>query len=167
MILKNKNSPVKGWGGLSNMLNFKMSKKSPKLAVMHTIAIVKDSNSWTRNDTHNLIANDWLQWVVCTWIYLQRSSICKQIWNIWMKSKFIQCLVIWHDLTHQPTPSINPTHPTTHPQPPIHPPIGGGVSTKHKSSNRIELSISYRFIFSDLTWPTHQPTHKWWCLHKS
>ena len=24
--------------------------------------------------------------------------------------------------------------------PPIHPPIGGGVSTNHKSSNRIELS---------------------------
>ena len=23
--------------------------------------------------------------------------------------------------------------------PPIHPPIGGGVSTNHKSSNRIEL----------------------------
>ena len=30
------------------------------------------------------------------------------------------------------------THPST--QPPIHPPIGGGVSTNHKSSNRIELS---------------------------
>ena len=29
-------------------------------------------------------------------------------------------------------------HPST--QPPIHPPIGGGVSTNHKSSNRIELS---------------------------
>ena len=27
-----------------------------------------------------------------------------------------------------------------HTQPPIHPPIGGGVSTNHKSSNRIELS---------------------------
>ena len=29
------------------------------------------------------------------------------------------------------------THPST--QQPIHPPIGGGVSTNHKSSNRIEL----------------------------
>ena len=27
-----------------------------------------------------------------------------------------------------------------HINPPIHPPIGGGVSTNHKSSNRIELS---------------------------
>ena len=25
-------------------------------------------------------------------------------------------------------------------QPPTHPPMGGGVSTNHKSSNRIELS---------------------------
>ena len=34
------------------------------------------------------------------------------------------------------------THILTHPsnQPPIHPPIGGGVSTNHNSSNRIELS---------------------------
>ena len=30
------------------------------------------------------------------------------------------------------------THPST--QPPIQTPIGGGVSTNHKSSNRIELS---------------------------
>ena len=30
------------------------------------------------------------------------------------------------------------THPSN--QPPIHPPIGGGLSTNHKSSNRIELS---------------------------
>ena len=32
-------------------------------------------------------------------------------------------------------------HPLTHPytQPPIHAPIGGGVSTNHKSLNRIEL----------------------------
>ena len=37
-----------------------------------------------------------------------------------------------HPLTHILT------HPST--QPPIHPPIGGGVSTNHKSSNRIELS---------------------------
>ena len=30
------------------------------------------------------------------------------------------------------------THPLT--KPPTHPPMGGGVSTNHKSSNRIELS---------------------------
>ena len=29
--------------------------------------------------------------------------------------------------------AVSPNHP------PIHPPIGGGVSTDHKSSNRIEL----------------------------
>ena len=41
----------------------------------------------------------------------------------------------WVDLT----PPIDPlNHPST--QPPIHPHIGGGVSTNHKSSNRIELS---------------------------
>ena len=37
--------------------------------------------------------------------------------------------------------------------PPIQPPIGGGVSTNHKSSNRIELS-QLRVVlvnFSDLT----------------
>ena len=32
------------------MLNI---KKSPKLAVMHNISIVKKSNSWTMDDTHN------------------------------------------------------------------------------------------------------------------
>ena len=40
-------------------------------------------------------------------------------------------------------PMLSPlTHILTHPstQPPIHPPIDGGVSTNHKSSNRIELS---------------------------
>ena len=51
------------------------------------------------------------------------------------------------------TPPINP---------PFHPTICGGVSTNHKSSNRIELSwlgqdlswLGQRFIrFSDLTWP--------------
>ena len=55
--------------------------------------------------------------------------------------------VIWHDTTHQPT----------------QPPIGGGVSTNHKSSNRVWIiSISLRFL---LIWhdPIHQltrqPTH--------
>ena len=57
--------------------------------------------------------------------------------------------------------------------------MGGGVSTNHKSSNRIELSwFSQQFSnFSDLTWPplstphspTHPPnytpTHGWGSLH--
>ena len=47
---------------------------------------------------------------------------------MWIKSKFIQILVIWHDPTNWPTHQ------------PIHPATGGGVSTIHKSSNRIELS---------------------------
>ena len=58
--------------------------------------------------------------------------------------------------------------------------MGGGVSTNHKSSNRIELSwFSQQFSnFSDLTWPplstphspTHPPnytpTHGWGSLHR-
>ena len=54
-------------------------------------------------------------------------------------------------------------------QPPTHPSMGGGVSTNHKSSNRIQLSWlgQHLKIFSDLTWPnpwtthplTHQTTH--------
>ena len=53
-----------------------------------------------------LIANDWHQWVVCAWRYLPRSSIPKQIWIIWIRSKFIQFLVIltWpNQLTHPST----------------------------------------------------------------
>ena len=45
------------------------------------------------------------------------------------------------------------THPST--QPPIQTPIGGGVSTNHKSPNRIELSQlgpDLIRIFTDLTW---------------
>ena len=74
-------------------------------------------------------------------------------------------------------------HPLTHPsiQPPTHPPMGGGVSTNHKSSNRIELSwFSQHFLNFLVFWPdpTHQPTyppthppnytptHGWGILHK-
>ena len=50
--------------------------------------------------------------------------------------------------------------------PPIDPPIDqythpwvGGVSTNHKSSNRIELSqLDQDLIFSNMTWP-HPLTH--------
>ena len=58
------------------------------------------------------------------WGSLHRSWIFKQNWNILIRSRFIQFLVIWP----------NPT------QPPIHPPMGGGVSTDVESSNRIEIS---------------------------
>ena len=47
-------------------------------------------------------------------------------------------------------------------QPPTHPPMGGGVSTNHKSSNRIELSwFGQHFKIFLVIWPdpTHQPTH--------
>ena len=69
-------------------------------------------------------------------------------------------------------------HPfTTHP--PTHPAMGGGVSTNHKSSNRIESSRLGQDLFNfksfDLTPPiyhpsTHTPSHGWGCLppnHKS
>ena len=71
-------------------------------------------------------------------------------------------------------------HPLTHPstQPPT-PPMGGGVSTNHKSPNRIELSSLGQHLlnFSDLTWshpsthpPTHPsnytPTYGWGILHR-
>ena len=58
----------------------------------------------------------------------------------------------------------DPTHWPTHP--PTHPPMGGcvgeGVSTNHKSSNRIELSrLGQDFKNFLVFWPdpTHQPTH--------
>ena len=62
---------------------------------------------------------------------------------------------------------------------PTHPPMGGGVSTNHKPSNRIELSRLdqdlLNFSSFDLTPPidplthptTHTPTHRWRCLYKS
>ena len=66
------------------------------------------------------------------------------------------------------------THWTTHP--PKNQPMGGGVSTNHKSWNRIELSqlgqdLFYCYSFDmippidPLTHPTtHIPTHEWECL---
>ena len=57
-----------------------------------------------------------------------------------------------------------PTHPPNRP----HPPMGGGVSTNHKSSNRIELSW-FSQQFSNFKWfdltppinpPIHPPTHQ-------
>ena len=72
-----------------------------------------------------------------------------------------------HPLTHWPT------------QPPTHPPMGGGVTTNHKSSKRIELSRLGQDLFNcksfdltpsidPLTHPTtHTPTHGWGCLYKS
>ena len=67
------------------------------------------------------------------WGSLHRCWIFKQNWNILIRSRFIQFLVIWPDPTHQPT------------QPPIHPPMGGGASTDVESSNRIEKS---RFVLN-------------------
>ena len=60
-------------------------------------------------------------------VSLQIISLQKN-WIILIASTFIKFLVIWPDPTHQPT------HQT------MHPPMGGGFSTKFKSSNRIELS---------------------------
>ena len=57
------------------------------------------------------------------------------------------------------------THWTTHPRnnPCTHP-MGGGLSTNHKSSNRIILiQLTFFEIFIVLTWPhpsTHPPTHQ-------
>ena len=78
-------------------------------------------------------------------------GIFKQNQIILISSNFIK-LVIWPDPTHWS----------------IHPPIGVGVSTNHKSSNRIELSQLgqdlLNFWWFDLThqlthWTTHPPTH--------
>ena len=53
-------------------------------------------------------------------------------------SRFIKLLVI------SPDPPIDPlTHPS-----PTHPPMGGGVSTDHKSSSRIELSQLGQDLFN-------------------
>ena len=73
--------------------------------------------------------------------YLQTKS------NILISSNFIK-LVIWPDPTHWPT------HWS------IHPPIGVGVSTNHKSSNRLNYLdyIKIYLIFSNMTWP-HPLTH--------
>ena len=90
-------------------------------------------------------------------------------WIIFIRSRFIQLLVI---LTFDPT-SVWPTDP---PNIPTHPPMGGGVSTNHKSSNRIELprlgQDSLKFL-EHLTWPhplthsstlpTHTPSHGLGC----
>ena len=88
-----------------------------------------------------------------------------QNWIISIRSRFIWYLVIWHDSTY------SPTHYPTHP--PIHPPIGEGVSTNHKSSNRIELSwlgqdlLNVWVIWHDPTnQPSHPPTKRWRSLRR-
>ena len=63
-------------------------------------------------------------------------------------SRFIKFLVIWPDPIHWPT------------QPSTHPPMDGGVSTNHKSSNRIELSQLGQDLF-DLIPPIDPPIHPW------
>ena len=76
----------------------------------------------------------------------------------WLGQWLIKFLVIWPDPIHWPT------HPPNHLL--THPPMdkSGGVSTNHKSSNRIELSwFSQQFIKFLVIWPdpTHQPkTHQ-------
>ena len=73
--------------------------------------------------------------------------------DILIRSRFIKLLLIWPDPTHWPS------------QLPTHQPMGGGVSTNHKSSNRIESSWYIIFyIFSHLTWLhslIHPTTHPW------
>ena len=94
-------------------------------------------------------------WVGC----LYKSWIFKQNWITSIRSRFIQFLVIWPDPTHWPT------HPPNHP----HPPMGRGVSTNHKSSNRIELSwFSQQFLnfkWFDLNPPINPPTHPNQIIH--
>ena len=55
--------------------------------------------------------------------------------------------MIWSDPTHWPT------------DPPTYPPIGGGVSTNHKSSNRIELSWLVQVLLN-FDWFWGSPP--WW-----
>ena len=64
------------------------------------------------------------------------SKISQKIINIQTELNYLDNVKILfdfqlYDLTQPIDPHINP---------PIHPPIGGGVSTNHESSNRIELS---------------------------
>ena len=42
-----------GWGDLSMKSNVKMSNEYPKLPVMYNMSIVKKSNSWAIDETHN------------------------------------------------------------------------------------------------------------------
>ena len=72
------------------------------------------------------------------WGYVYKSQIFKQNWTISIRSRFIWYLIIWPDPTHWPT------------EPPIHPHTyhAWGVSTNHKSLNRIELSRLGQDLFN-------------------
>ena len=88
------------------------------------------------------------------WGSLHRCWIFKQNWNISIRSRYIQFLVIWPD----------PTHPW--------------VGSLHRCwifKQNWNISIRSRYIrfFSDLTWPhpsthpyTHTPTHGWGSHHR-
>ena len=114
-----KNSLIRGWGDLS-----KMSKQMSKMSIIELSQLGQDlfdisDLTWAHPLT-----------LLSTHRYLQTKSN-----NISISSNFIK-LVIWPDPTH------SPTHWS------IHPPIGTGVSTNHKSSNRIELSQLGQDLFN-------------------
>ena len=124
-------------------------------SVMHNMSFVKKSNRLWMIFIIS-IANDQLQWVMCAWRYLHRSSICEQNWIIWIRSKFIWFLVIF-DMTPSIDPPINRY---THPQ------VGVSQQIIHLW---IELnylnSVKIYLIFSDLTSPHECAAHAHMHMH--
>ena len=145
-----KNSPIRGWGGLSkmskNVHNWIISTRSGFIWFYHL--------NWPHPLTHPLIHTP-----THSYGCLNKSSIFKQNWMISIRSRFIWYLIIWPDPTHWPTEPL--IHPHTY--------HAWGVSTNHKSSNRIELSRLGQDLFNcysfDVISPIDPPidphTHPW------
>ena len=117
VLANSKNSPIRGWGGLSKM--------SKKMSIIELCQLGQDlfdfsDLTWGHPLTHS-----------------STIGIFKQNQIISISSNFIK-LVILPDPTHWPT------------QPPIHQHTyhGWGVSTNHKSSNRIESSWLGQDLFN-------------------
>ena len=128
-----KNSPIRGWGGLS-----KMSKKMSKIELSQLGQDLFDFSdlTWAHPLTHPSTHR---------WGCLHKSSIFKQNRIISISSSFIK-LVIWPDPTHSP----------------IHPPTGGGVSTDFKSSNGIEISWLVQVLLNfDWFWGSPLGDGRW------
>ena len=123
-----KNSPIRGWGGLS-----KMSKKSPKCPIIEIISIRSylfdfsdlkclqtKLNYINKLKLYEISHLTWLHPFTHTptnrWGCLNISKIFKQNWIISIRSRFIRYLAIWPDPIHWPTePPIHTTiHAPTH-----------------------------------------------------
>ena len=131
-----KNSPVRGWGGLSKMSK-KMSKMSNKSYIFkqNWIISIRSRFIWYLviwpNPTH---------WPTETPIHPPTHpwvGVSLQIINLQTELNYLDQVKTYSIVSHLTWP-----HPLTHwpTHPPTHPPMAEGVSTYHKSSNRIELS---------------------------